>query len=694
MTVTPQTSLPVTFEDRDPDVPGSGTPVEAAPFNQNFGALLDGLNEHAHSEYATQLSELSDAPTGSPSDGDAWVREGGAWVFAAVETPSGAQAKADAAAAASVPKSTVTTKGDLIVGSGPGTVARVGAGADGDLLVADSAQTDGVKWATPSSALGGSMPYVGNVVCEGILEGDGVNNHYVYVCGVGGGINNISGYWNHVWVAAQQSTGLALYKSTDNLATGIAGATQVWPSGGGLDSTYYYIRSLLELSDGTLLMCVQLTSNSQQAKIIRSTDSGATWTAVYTFQADPVGSTLLDNYSWFEDVPPAVGGTYANCPNNPGVVYMAEYGEGAGATMNILESTDYGATWTSIYQFTDIRHIHLIQRDPYTGRMWCGTGDTNTQSRLGYSTDNGVTFTWVFRGENGTEEYNRARATFLMFDATYMYWGSDNGVSDGTVYRYNKTTGQVDTPGANLVDAARGGFRDPVSGRMVLFTQCISPNKYIEFIASNDGSSWAISQRWRRSTNGGDSIPVFFSPPDKNAGSWAYIQSLAGTEHNSDDASLYMRSVKARIGDQWQQMQAQHDIAQREHTINWQAPSNVLEASGASQAFYVVTHMPYDWALIDAYLWIGTALASDASNYWTITVRRNHGGTVSGGYAVWGGASKAISANTPVARNTAVYNRGAQGDAILVEFDRSGTPADVVKPIISIVVRRINTVDL
>lgn len=158
MTVTPQTSLPVTFEDRDPDVPGSGTPVEAAPFNQNFGALLDGLNEHAHSEYATQLSELSDAPTGSPSDGDAWVREGGAWVFAAVETPSGAQAKADAAAAASVPKSTVTTKGDLIVGSGPGTVARVGAGADGDLLVADSAQTDGVKWATPSSALGGSIP--------------------------------------------------------------------------------------------------------------------------------------------------------------------------------------------------------------------------------------------------------------------------------------------------------------------------------------------------------------------------------------------------------------------------------------------------------------------------------------------------------------------------------------------------------
>lgn len=44
-----------------------------------------------------------------------------------------------------------TTKGDLIVFSGSATAVRIGTGSDGQVLTADSAQTLGVKWATPSS---------------------------------------------------------------------------------------------------------------------------------------------------------------------------------------------------------------------------------------------------------------------------------------------------------------------------------------------------------------------------------------------------------------------------------------------------------------------------------------------------------------------------------------------------------------
>ncbi len=46
-----------------------------------------------------------------------------------------------------VPKSTVTTKGDLIVGTGSGAITRRGVGSNGQVLTADSTQTDGVKWA-------------------------------------------------------------------------------------------------------------------------------------------------------------------------------------------------------------------------------------------------------------------------------------------------------------------------------------------------------------------------------------------------------------------------------------------------------------------------------------------------------------------------------------------------------------------
>jgi hypothetical protein len=49
---------------------------------------------------------------------------------------------------------TITTKGDLIVGTGSGTFVRQGVGTNGQVLTADSAEADGLKWATPASGSG------------------------------------------------------------------------------------------------------------------------------------------------------------------------------------------------------------------------------------------------------------------------------------------------------------------------------------------------------------------------------------------------------------------------------------------------------------------------------------------------------------------------------------------------------------
>jgi hypothetical protein len=46
---------------------------------------------------------------------------------------------------------TITTKGDLIVGTGASTFVRQGVGTNGQVLTADSSQADGVIWATPTS---------------------------------------------------------------------------------------------------------------------------------------------------------------------------------------------------------------------------------------------------------------------------------------------------------------------------------------------------------------------------------------------------------------------------------------------------------------------------------------------------------------------------------------------------------------
>jgi hypothetical protein len=51
-----------------------------------------------------------------------------------------------------IAKSLVTTKGDLIVATANATPARLGVGSDGQVLTLDSAETSGIKWATPASA--------------------------------------------------------------------------------------------------------------------------------------------------------------------------------------------------------------------------------------------------------------------------------------------------------------------------------------------------------------------------------------------------------------------------------------------------------------------------------------------------------------------------------------------------------------
>jgi hypothetical protein len=59
-----------------------------------------------------------------------------------------------ATADAAVPKSTVTAKGDLIVATASGVVARQGIGANDYILTADSTTATGVKWAPAGGAAG------------------------------------------------------------------------------------------------------------------------------------------------------------------------------------------------------------------------------------------------------------------------------------------------------------------------------------------------------------------------------------------------------------------------------------------------------------------------------------------------------------------------------------------------------------
>lgn len=63
----------------------------------------------------------------------------------------------------------ITTKGDLLPGTGADTFARLGVGANGTVLTADSAETTGLKWATPA---GGSLRFISRTSFSNVATQD------------------------------------------------------------------------------------------------------------------------------------------------------------------------------------------------------------------------------------------------------------------------------------------------------------------------------------------------------------------------------------------------------------------------------------------------------------------------------------------------------------------------------------------
>jgi hypothetical protein len=64
-------------------------------------------------------------------------------------------------------ESLVDAKGDLLVGTADNTPARLAVGANGQVLTADSAETPGVKWATPSASSSAHW----EILTDGSLDG-------------------------------------------------------------------------------------------------------------------------------------------------------------------------------------------------------------------------------------------------------------------------------------------------------------------------------------------------------------------------------------------------------------------------------------------------------------------------------------------------------------------------------------------
>lgn len=120
---------------------------------------------------------------------------------------------------------------------------------------------------------------------------------------------------------------------------------------------------------------------------------------------------------------------------NDSIIFFGEYFANPKKTnVRIFKSNNSGMTWEIAYDFQPdkIRHIHALQQDPYTDRMWICTGDINRESIIGWSTDNYKSIVPLGKGSQIW------RACQLVFTEGAVYWGTDTGNELAGIYRWDK----------------------------------------------------------------------------------------------------------------------------------------------------------------------------------------------------------------------------------------------------------------
>src|SRR4029077_3579725 len=109
--------------------------------------------------------------------------------------------KWSAAAGGMVADTLWDAKGDLAVASAADTGARLPVGSNGQILTADSAQTLGVKWATPSAGSAGALTLLSTttLAAAGTIDVSGISGAYNDLVLVLIGRSNDSSAGNPQW---------------------------------------------------------------------------------------------------------------------------------------------------------------------------------------------------------------------------------------------------------------------------------------------------------------------------------------------------------------------------------------------------------------------------------------------------------------------------------------------------------------
>ena len=108
-------------------------------------------------------------------------------------------------------------------------------------------------------------------------------------------------------------------------------------------------------------------------------------------------------------------------------------------------ASDWEIVFTQTQQ-TDISHFHMVRRDPWTNILYLTAGDSSSESKWWYSTDNGENWTLLVSGTETGWGNSICRTINFVFTSDYVYWATDHGANEHALYRIarNASTGILD----------------------------------------------------------------------------------------------------------------------------------------------------------------------------------------------------------------------------------------------------------
>ena len=123
----------------------------------------------------------------------------------------------------------------------------------------------------------------------------------------------------------------------------------------------------------------------------------------------------------------------------PDFTYFGEYFRNKERNPVHIFRTKNGEKWDKIFSFPQksIKHIHLLQFDPFSQKIWFSTGDLDSECLLGYSD---LDFSQI---EIIGRDHQDWRCLELLFTSEKIFWGTDNPDGQNWLMSIDRNSGMV-----------------------------------------------------------------------------------------------------------------------------------------------------------------------------------------------------------------------------------------------------------